>query len=172
MKKMFKIIASIIFVLTYLQCYAEILGTDEYYMRIALNLAKSNPKAPFAAIIVDNMTGKILAQGVNASKTNPTFHGEMVTINNCIKKHPKMDLSKVTLYTTAEPCAMCQGAVIWAKISRVVFATPLKYLIHHGWDQININASEINKKSPFYRGTVTGNILDNETNPLFNKDIS
>lgn len=143
--------------------------SDEYYMQLAINLAKNNPKAPFAAIIVDNVTGKVLSEGLNASKINPTFHGEMVAINDCVKKHPNVDWSKVTLYTTAEPCSMCQSAVVWARVPRVVFSTSLEYLTHHGWDQINIHASEINAKSTFYKGTITGGILANASNILFDK---
>ena len=140
-----KTIATIFLILTYLHCFAVTTkSSDEDYMQMAINLAKNNPKAPFAAIIVDNVTGKVLSEGLNASKINPTFHGEMVAINNCIKKHPNVDWSKVTLYTTAEPCSMCQSAIVWAKIPRVVFATSLEYLTSHGWNQINIHASEIN----------------------------
>ena len=143
--------------------------SDEYYMQIAIELAKSNPKAPFAALIVDNKTGEILSKGLNDSKVNPTFHGEMVAINNCAKEHPQVDWSQVTLYTTAEPCSMCQSAAVWAKISRVVFATSFDYLISHGWNQINIRASEVNKRSPFYHGTITGGVLANQSNALFNR---
>lgn len=158
-----------------LQCFAadtnqtQYKKSDEYYMKIAIDLAKTNPKAPFAALIVDNKTGEILSKGLNASKVNPTFHGEMVAINNCIKEHPHVDWSQVTLYTTAEPCSMCQSAVVWAKIPRVVFATSFEYLIGHGWDQINIRASEVNKRSPFYKGTLTGGIMASKSNVLFDK---
>ena len=162
-------------IMSYSQCFAANTNlnqhkkSDEYYMKIAIHLARSNPNAPFAALIVDNETGEVLATGLNASKVNPTFHGEMVAINNCNKKHPHVDWSKVTLYTTAEPCSMCQSAVVWAKIPRVVFATSFDYLISHGWDQINIHASEINKRSPFYKGTITGGVLASESNPLFDR---
>lgn len=164
------------FIISYSQCFADPTHhdkkSDEYYMRIALNLAKNNPQAPFAALIVDNETGEILATGLNASKVNPTFHGEMVAINNCIKKHPHVDWPKVTLYTTAEPCSMCQSAVVWSRIPRVVFATSFDYLISQGWDQINIRASEVNLRSPFYKGTITGGVLANESNILFDKKPS
>lgn len=157
----------LIFCMLYcLQCYAK---SDEYYMQRAIQLAKHNPKAPFAAVIVDNESGKIIAEGLNASNVNPTFHGEIVAINDCIKKHPHIDWSKVTLYTTGEPCPMCQSAIIWAGISRVVFATSIEYLKTHGWNQINISASEVNLKAPFYKGTITGGILAKKTDVLFNR---
>lgn len=172
-----KFIISIVifFTMNCLQCFAastnEIRAkkSDEYYMKIAIDLAKSNPKAPFAALIVDNKAGEILSKGINASKVNPTFHGEMMAINNCVKDHPHVDWSQVTLYTTAEPCSMCQSAVIWAKIPRVVYATSFDYLISHGWSQINIRASEVNKRSSFYQGTITGGVLANQSNILFDR---
>ncbi|KTD65931.1 nucleoside deaminase [Legionella spiritensis] len=149
--------------------YASSSKTDEYYMQMAIDMAKQNPQAPFGAVIVDNVTGKILATGVNASQINPTFHGEIVAINNCAKAHPDVDWSKVTLYTTAEPCAMCQSAVVWANIPKVVYATSMDYLVSHGWDQIAIKSSEINKKAPFYQGSIVAGILADKTNPLFDK---
>lgn len=167
----------LIFFMSYSLCFAttnnnQNVKPDEYYMKMAIDLAKNNPRAPFAALIVNNETGEVLATGLNATATNPTFHGEMVAINNCIANHPNVDWSKVTLYTTAEPCSMCQSAVVWAKIPRVVFATSFDYLISHGWNQINIHASEINKRSPFYKGTITGGVLASESNPLFDRKVN
>lgn len=153
--------------------YAHILKeskkTDEYYMQIAIHLAKQNPKVPFGAVIVDNATGAVLAKGLNASQLNPTLHGEIAAINQCAKKHPHLDWSKVTLYTTAEPCPMCQSAIIWAGIPRVVFATSIDYLTKNGWNQIQLSAAKINAKAPFYSGTLKGGVLKEQTNPLFKK---
>lgn len=148
-------------------CAMTTMNTDEYYMQRAITIAKNNPDAPFAAVIVDNQTGKILAEGLNNSSMNPTFHGEIVAINNFMAKHPEFDRSKLSLYTTAEPCPMCQSAIIWAKIPRVVFATSIDYLMSQGWNQITIRASEINNNSPFYKGTLKGGVLAEKTNILF-----
>ena len=168
--------AMICFAMLSWQCHANDLHTqikntkknDAHFMQLAIQLAKNNPKAPFAALIVNNKSGKILAQGLNASNKNPTFHGEMVAINNFAKLHPPMDWSGVTLYTTAEPCPMCQSAIIWAGIPRVVYGTSIHYLKTHGWSQIDISSEQINKNSAFYNGTITGGVLAKETNPLFN----
>jgi tRNA(Arg) A34 adenosine deaminase TadA len=92
---------------------------DENHMRRAIRLAENNPKYPFAAVLVDEER-KIVGEGWNRSVHNPTWHGEMDAINKCAAAHPKIDWTSLTLYTTAEPCAMCQGAVAWAGISRVV----------------------------------------------------
>ena len=142
---------------------------DEYYMQKAIEMAKQNPNAPFGAVIVDNTSGEIIATGVNNSTVNPTFHGEMVALNHAAEKHPHLDWKNLTLYTTAEPCSMCQSAIVWTGISRVVFATSLAYLTSHGWDQINISAAEVNAKSPFYKGTLDGGVLAEKTNVMFNQ---
>lgn len=93
---------------------------DELHMRRATRLAENNPKYPFAGLLVDQQKGVVVAEGWNRSVHNPTWHGEMDAINKCAASQPKIDWTKLTLYTTAEPCAMCQGAVAWAGIRRVV----------------------------------------------------
>ncbi len=71
----------VFFIINGLQCFAANTNpigakkSDEYYMQIAISLAKNNPKAPFAALIVDNKTGKILSKGLNSVQVNPAFHG-------------------------------------------------------------------------------------------------
>lgn len=153
--------------------YAATPQTDQTYMRLAINMGKHNPSAPFGAIIVDNNTGEVIAQGVNstAASHNPILHGEMVAINDCVQKHPNVDWKHVTLYTTAEPCAMCQGAIIWAGIPRVVYGSSITFLKAIGWDVIDITASALSKKAKFYRGHVDGGILTQETNQLFKQSM-
>lgn len=169
MKKFYFFLIIIFLSIISSQVIASVLSKDEYYMRMAIKVAKQNPRKPFGAVIVDNKTGKILASGVNSAAINPTYHGEMVAINNCAKKYPHLDWKNVTLYTTAEPCPMCQSAIVWARISRMVFGTSMEYLIAHGVGQIKIHAAEINSKASFYKGTITGGVLANETNKLFKK---
>ena|SRR3990167_1949710 len=142
---------------------------DERYMLIAIDLAKKNQKAPFAALIVHNETGKILAQGLNANKLNPIWHGEIVAINQASTIKPQINWTAVTLYTTAEPCPMCQSAIIWACIPRVVFGTSTHYLKRYHWNQINLTAREINYHAPYYKGILKGGVLANQTNLLFQR---
>lgn len=173
MKKLYWLLLPIVLVVCAVYfAYPLIKGakhTDEYYMEMALQVAKKNPNAPFGTVIVDNKTGEVIAEGVNTTTENPTYHGEMVAINSALKKNPQIDWKNVTLYTTAEPCAMCQGAIIWSGISRVVFATSLEYLISHGWNQIDIHAAVVNSKAPFYKGKLVGGVLADKTNVLFNR---
>lgn len=80
----FAIISSL--VIFSIPSYAAKTHTDEYYMERAIQMAKHNLNAPFGAVIVNNQTGKILCEGVNANHVNPTYHGEIVAINICAKK--------------------------------------------------------------------------------------
>jgi len=67
--------------------------------------------------------GKVLASGHNLTRTrkDPTAHAEMVVIQKAIKKIKNERLGETTLYVTLEPCAMCAGAIVQARIPTVVF---------------------------------------------------
>ena len=139
---------------------------DEQYMRQAIRLAANVPKFPFAAVLVDQQK-RVVAEGWNRSVHNPTWHGEMDAINKCAASDPKIDWTKLTLYTTAEPCAMCQGAVAWSGISRVVFGSSIPFLKGLNWWAIDIRAEELSRLAAFRQCTVVGGVLEEECNKLF-----
>lgn len=76
---------------------------------------------PFGCVIVKD--GKVVGQGHNevVKQKDPTCHGEIMAIRNACKNLGTYDLSGCELYTTAEPCPMCRGAILWANISRVYY---------------------------------------------------
>ena len=139
---------------------------DNQYMARAIRLAANNPKYPFAAVLVDQQK-QVVAEGWNRSAHNPTWHGEMDAINKCAASNPKIDWTKLTLYTTAEPCAMCQGAVAWAGISRVVFGSSIPFLKSLNWWAIDIRADALSRLATFRQCTVVGGVLEEECNKLF-----
>jgi len=139
---------------------------DEVNMRRAIRLAGNNPKYPFAALLVDEQKG-VVAEGWNRSVHNPTWHGEMDAINKCAAANPKIDWTKLTLYTTAEPCAMCQGAVAWAGIKRVVFGSSIPFLKSLNWWAIDIRAEELARLAAFRECVVVGGVLEEDCNKLF-----
>lgn len=147
----------------------DLAATYAAHMKHLIQLSHKNPRYPFAALILDNTTGKVLCEGVNDSAKNPTFHGEIVAINHCAAKFPKLNWQSTTLITTAEPCPMCESAIIWANISKVVYGTSIETLKKYGWNQINISSVEVIKKSAFYHGKVVGGVLRDETDKLFVK---
>ena len=139
---------------------------DEMHMRRAIRLAGNNPKYPFAAVLVDEEK-RVVGEGWNRSVHNPTWHGEMDAINKCAAAHPKIDWTRLTLYTTAEPCAMCQGAVAWAGIKRVVFGSSIPFLKSVDVWAIDIRAEELARLAAFRKCTVVGGVLEEECNKLF-----
>lgn len=139
----------------------------ERYMRRAIAMAKQAPRFPFGAVIVQRATGVMVAEGHNRSAESPTFHGEIVVINRCAADHPSIDWTELDLYTTAEPCAMCQSAVEWAGIPTVYYGTSIPYLRQLGWQQIDIRAEEVARRTPFRQSRVIGGILAEECDALF-----
>ena len=147
-------------------------AADERYMRRAIRLAGNNLKHPFAAVLVDQQKDTIVGEGWNRSAHNPTWHGEMDAINKCAASHPKIDWSKLTLYTTAEPCAMCQGAVAWAGIKRVIFGSSIPFLKTLDVWAIDIRAEELARLATFRTCTVAGGVLEEECNKLFRSALN
>lgn len=76
---------------------------------------------PFGSVIVKD--GTIVGRGHNrvVYKKDPTCHGEMEAIRDACRTLDTFDLSGCELYTTAEPCPMCLGAVLWANIRTVYY---------------------------------------------------
>lgn len=141
----------------------------EYFMQLAIKQALLNPDYPFGAVVVHRTSHKIVATGFNQASHNPTLHGEMVAINNSAAQHPSLDWQELDLYTTAEPCAMCQSAILWAGIGAVYYGTSIAYLQQQGWQQINIRAAEIIASSAFRQCALISGVLENECNALFDR---
>jgi tRNA(Arg) A34 adenosine deaminase TadA len=138
-----------------------------HYMRHAIELAAKVPERPFAALIVSQHTGSVLAEGWNQSTSNPTWHGEIVAINRFVEQGHSVRNEPLILYSTAEPCPMCQGAILWAGVQTVVYGSSIRFLQQLGWKQIDISASEMAERTPFIRCSVIGGILEAECNALF-----
>lgn len=139
----------------------------EKYMQLAIAVARRNPAAPFGAILVHFRTGEVVAEGLNRWKENPTWHGEIDAINRCAEREVQVAWSDLCLYTTAEPCCMCQGAVCWAGIPEVVYGTSIRTLQQIGWKQIDIQAAEVAGRTPFAPCKLTGGVLESQCDALF-----
>ena len=100
------------------------MNNDEKWMQIAINesnAAKSEDEIPVGAVIVKN--GQLIAQAHNQpiSTNDPTAHAEILVIRKAGKKEKNYRLVGTTLYVTLEPCIMCLGALMHARIERIVF---------------------------------------------------
>ena len=138
-------------------------------MRRAIEIAQRNPASPFGAVLVDTDTWQVVAEGINRSHLSPVRHGEIDAIENCAQQFPHVDWSRLWLYTTAEPCCMCQGAILWAGISRVVYGTSIQTLKSSGWRQIDIPASEVADRTPDTACEIIGGVLEDECDSLFRR---
>lgn len=139
----------------------------EKAMRRAIAVAQRNARYPFGAVITRIADGHAMAEGVNASGRNPMLHGEVAAMEDYLHRHGNRDWPEMVLYTTAEPCAMCMSALVWAGIGGVVFGTSLAGLKQAGIDQIDIPAATIIAASPFWHGELLGGVLASETDRLF-----
>ena len=97
---------------------------DEYYMRLALEQAEeaaTADEAPVGALIVCD--GRVLGAARNEREAlrDPTAHAEMIAITQAASALKNWRLENCTLYVTLEPCPMCAGAIVLARIPRVVF---------------------------------------------------
>jgi tRNA(Arg) A34 adenosine deaminase TadA len=106
---------------------------DETLLRIAFDVARKARETgdhPFGSILAD-ASGKVLMQqgnGYSSEGGDRTAHAERLLASRAAKAYDVAFLSQCTLYTSAEPCAMCAGAIYWAGIGRVVFGQTEKDL--------------------------------------------
>jgi tRNA(Arg) A34 adenosine deaminase TadA len=98
---------------------------DQGLLRRAFDLAEiglARGERPFGAVIADG-TGTIVSEAYNCSieQCDVTAHAEVTAIRRACKAIGREGLAACTLYSSAEPCAMCAGAIYWANIRRIVF---------------------------------------------------
>lgn len=139
-------------------------ATDEDFMAEALRLAREGGTAgevPVGAVVVKD--GEIIGRGFNApiSRQDPTAHAEIVALRAAARLMGNYRLPGCELYVTLEPCVMCSGAIIHARIARVVFGacdpkTGACGSVVNLFDEPRLN----------YHATVTGGVLAAECGAL------
>src|SRR6516164_3976495 len=100
------------------------LDADAHYMDLAIieaRKAEAAGEVPVGAIIVLN--GAVIGSGFNQpiSTSDPTAHAEIVALRKAAESVQNYRLSGATIFCTVEPCMMCAGAIIHARIARLVF---------------------------------------------------
>ena len=123
---------------------------------------------PFGCVIAKD--GEIIAEGANTvlADNDPTSHGEMNAIRNACKELGTHDLSGCTLYTTSEPCPMCYGAIWWARIEKIYYASTIHDAKEFGnFDDLAL--SEAIKSAINERPIMSEEILRSEMLQLWNE---
>jgi tRNA(adenine34) deaminase len=100
---------------------------DEQFMQHALVLAEraeQQGEVPVGAVLV--LQGHVVGEGWNQPITleDPTAHAEILAIRDAATREHNYRLPGSTLYVTLEPCPMCAGAIVHARVTRVVYAAP------------------------------------------------
>lgn len=98
--------------------------TDERFMKMALRLARkafSLGEVPVGAVVV--VDGKVVGRGYNQSiaRSDPTAHAEVLALRQAARRVGNYRLTSATIYCTLEPCAMCAGSMVWARVQRLVY---------------------------------------------------
>jgi tRNA(adenine34) deaminase len=99
---------------------------DEYYMRLALREAEralEHDDVPIGAVVVRD--GEVIGAGGNERelRQDPTAHAEIIALREASRATGSWRLLDAVMYVTLEPCAMCAGAIVLARLPRVVFGT-------------------------------------------------
>jgi tRNA(Arg) A34 adenosine deaminase TadA len=103
-----------------------LLGEDARFLRLTFVVARrslASGSHPFGAILVD-ANGAVLMEQENGylPERDMTAHAERVLMSRASRTYDPSSLGRCTMYSSAEPCAMCAGAAYWAGIGRVVYA--------------------------------------------------
>jgi len=134
-------------------------------MAESLRLAKQAMR-PFGSVIIEVTTGDILLRGHNTRDSgDPTAHAEVNVLRAA--GMGGIRLADCILVTTAEPCPMCTGALIFGRVAGVVYGTSIATLISLGYPQINIASTEIAARSSMPTLPIVGGFLERQCTAMY-----
>jgi len=105
---------------------APFFGRDEYFMRLALREAEralDHDDVPVGCVVAAGGEVVACAHNERELRRDPTAHAEVLALREASRRLGSWRLDGAVLYVTLEPCAMCAGAIVLARMPRVVFAT-------------------------------------------------
>jgi tRNA(Arg) A34 adenosine deaminase TadA len=103
-------------------------------IQLSIENVRSGRGGPFGAVVVKS--GVIIGEGANqvASTNDPTAHAEILAIREACKRLGVFSLEGSDIYTSCEPCPMCLGAIYWARLTRIYFASAAEDACKIGFD--------------------------------------
>ena len=146
-------------------------------MKLAIEEAKKARKSgdyPIGAVIVSGGTVLVSTGNKSKKKKDATQHAEIAAIQSASKLYGRKQLEKSIMYTTNEPCVMCMGAIIYARMKGLIFGARIQDMkkhksetgSKHSWRTININTQTILGKSE-HDLQLVGDFMRKECQELF-----
>jgi tRNA(Arg) A34 adenosine deaminase TadA len=134
--------------------------THEAFMQLAINSAQEgihqNKGGPFGACITKDGAVIAIAHNTVLKHQDPTCHAEINAIRQAAQSLGNYDLSGCVIYTTAEPCPMCLGAIYWARLHKIHIGVPRDVAAQYGFDDAHfyqeINQPTENRSIPCETG--------------------
>jgi len=141
--------------------------SDAHWMRHALALAEAGAAAgevPVGAVVV--LDGRVIGEGYNRpiGARDPTAHAEIVALREAAATLDNYRLTGATLYVTVEPCTMCAGALVHARIARLVFGAQ-----EPRTGAVTTTAQVLDNPGHNHRVAVTGGVLASESGALLKR---
>jgi tRNA(Arg) A34 adenosine deaminase TadA len=151
----------------------EHLSPDDHegFMKVAIREAELSLREGnkgFGAVLVRG--GRIFARAHDSEVTesDPTAHAEMKLIRDACRRLGTGDLSDCLIVSTHEPCPMCTGAIVWARISEIIYGTSIARSKSQGRKMIDMGSEEIVRRSP-WQPKVKGGILEEQCSALYDE---
>jgi len=141
--------------------------SDKFFLKEALKeaiKARKKGEVPVGAVLV--IENKIIGRGYNRSISlnDPSAHAEIIALRSASRKIKNYRLNGSRLYATVEPCPMCAGALVWARVSEIIFGTFDRKAGACG-SVVNI----ANNKKLNHRCKVAGGVLEKQCRSLLQK---
>jgi len=138
---------------------SDVSTQDIAYMQHALGLAtraENEGEVPVGALVVLN--GEVIGEGWNRpiGSHDPTAHAEIIAMRAAAAKLGNYRLTGATLYVTLEPCPMCAGAMVQARVARVVYGAPDPLAGSAGTVFDLLNAAALNHRADVQGGVLAG----------------
>ncbi|ARZ68200.1 deaminase [Streptomyces sp. HU2014] len=121
---------------------------------------------PFGAVLVDPADGSVvLGAGNSAEGGDVTAHAEVNLLRKAVAAG--VPLRPCVVVSTAEPCPMCAGALVWSEVRGVAYGTSIAYLVSRGFPQMRVPFGEIVARSTLPRPSLAHHIRTDLTDPLY-----
>jgi tRNA(adenine34) deaminase len=141
----------------------------EGFMEVAIREAELSIREGnkgFGAVLVRDGAVFASAHDSEVTDTDPTAHAEMKLVREACEKLGRSDLSDCIVVSTHEPCPMCTGAMVWAKVSGIIYGTSIAASKKQGRTMIDLSSEEIVSRSP-WRPTIKGGVLGERCSWLY-----